>query len=1081
MAITITTVTAESNKTFKIEGTSFERGKKYVGRIKVKNADDSTYSTDCQVNYISNTVLYLIVGKLDYFSLNGHSASEQDEIDKVVESGNDYTIGISEDNGATYVAGTTLAPVTDAGSIFDPEATTGTLTTVTAYGTCILKIDFPKPLRNLFSTVTIDSSGKIVEEGTAGSFKVLSNIYYRANGSTTNIPIRIDTDTFRAYLSGDGKTLTIEDQKLNMPEAATGAENSIFINYKTFQKYVNDNRIVLTFYDSIRTMMKQDVLTKEFTVAKVTGPTTVSSASAPSRNEIQAEFNTPVLLPTASDIENYLNIIYSKIQVGTPAKDQGPLDIVKVERLDTAYKKLSFTLGEKSTLPNTGATGTVVFGAASDEHEGELRNADGIFVNSAEAANTVNITITIVKPTVLYYEQDKTPEKPNTTELIIEYSDNMTDQAADPSSYLLSITAPTTKDHTPISASFVGTSRRKVKLVFDGILIATAASLKIAAGKNITNDIGDAAVSPLIAVILQDTTFPTVFEIKALERAESNNTGVVTKDDNALVIKFKNAMQLSPDAKAADKYDNYKFVETVNGVINPVTEDHLPDGTIASAIYTPGNNWFRFVLPEDSNYPVFEKLDAGASTKQPNSDYNIAIGYTGLKETEYKFVANTSGNVYPICKTNSINAVVPLINLEKGIATIESATKISYEYKDPRVINGKTYSNEFNASTISKDSFKLYVSTVLQPTTEYKEANITDARVVNDGENTTIEFTIDAGVVDSSINYLWLYPVSTGAAIPYDIFNKDLKGQFIGKVLNNVSSSYVSSSIISISNVPKTIEVNGVTVPVGYPIEVAVTFSNIIKSVAATDYYISFNNNITNVTDGNNVPIFNSYILKKDGMNTDTIILQGYLDAHLKDIDINQLYIRTIVPKSWIQTIDVNNNSIAPFAGYKSIVGLSVVNIDWSFNKTGDLDKAEMTVEYSNTINDSTIPKEIINTGGATLKDVSFSADGIIDLSGLSVPFGSINLAKTDSKLPIFANILDDVKFDLNITKISDTEFTFRFIKKNETDDLTLRLDNINYIQYLPQKYVLTGEDYTSTGNIYACVSSEYNANSTLK
>lgn len=562
------------------------------------------------------------------------------------------------------------------------------------------------------------------------------------------------------------------------------------------------------------------------------------------------------------------------------------------------------------------------------------------------------------------------------------------------------------------------------------------------------------------------TTTPSVTEIIGL-RASGDK--LVGEKSNALIIKFKTPMNVYNVCAA----DNYKFVESTLAS----TDGPLPIGTLATPLNN--NSWIRFVLPTRSNYPVFEDIATipAPVAGTPNNNYDIYIGYIGLDKIRY--VCNTSGNIYPLCALQKITATVPLIDLSNGRVEITSDSTLVYSYTDGSTVSGKFYHNQFY--NINKSDFIIGVSDQAINAPISNPLSIRGVSISQDG--TSITFSFDSNTFTSA--YKQAYISASDNNTIKDIFGKGIVegSNFNGNVINSIPSTLIGISLTDISRSPTAKTINTTQI-IGYPVEIALKFSNTIKNTSPSDFLIAFNNSI-------NIPVNNAIISTID---SDTIIVEGIIPYMAIDKLVNTISIRTSADSPQLSTIDGNGNVINSF-NYIPVNNILVSSANMNSAKTGDLDGASLRVVFNKDLDFSNNPLLEVSKG-VTIKGAEFVIEEPIGTPQVQTPItkpyidleytsgtdtlklGRITLAKVDAAAAIFDGAATNTKFDITINQgSSNSELIITFAKSTATDVSKLLLSNLAYIEYAGQSVVFMDE----TKKLYVNTSLDYNAKATLK
>lgn len=570
------------------------------------------------------------------------------------------------------------------------------------------------------------------------------------------------------------------------------------------------------------------------------------------------------------------------------------------------------------------------------------------------------------------------------------------------------------------------------------------------------------------------TTTPSVTEIIGL-RASGDK--LVGEKSNALIIKFNTPMNVLSNIVdnicAADKFDNYKFVESTLAS----TDAPLPIGTLVTPLNN--NSWIRFVLPAGSNYPVFEDIITIPTpvAGTPNKNYDIYIGYIRLNKIKY--VCNTSRNILPLCDLQKITATVPLIDLSNGRVEITSDCTLVYSYTDGSTVSGKFYHNQFY--NINKSDFIIGVSDQAINTPISNPLSIRGVSISQNG--TSITFTFDSNTFTSA--YKQAYISASANNTIKDIFGKGIVegSNFNGNVITSIPSTLIGISLTDISRSPTAKTINTTQI-IGYPVEIALKFSNTIKNTSPSDFLMAFNNSI-------NIPVNNAIISTID---SDTIIVEGIIPYMAIDKLVNTISIRTSADSPQLSTIDGNGNAINSF-NYLPVNNILISSANMNSAKTGDLDGASLRLVFNKDLDFSNNPLLQV-TKGVTIKCTEFVIEEPIGDPPVQTPIikpyidleyasgtdtfklGRITLTKVDAATAIFDGAATNTKFDITINQgSSNSELVITFVKSTATDVSKLLLSNLAYIEYIGQPLVFMDE----TKKLYVNTSLDYNAKATLK
>ncbi|AWK52006.1 hypothetical protein DIC82_13735 [Clostridium beijerinckii] len=985
----------------------------------------------------------LIIGKIDYLN---PIITDKSLIDLIVPTNQTYRITIYKNN-VTNDSTSKDIKLIPYKAISDPKTDVKIFIT----GDRIAQISFINPIRNAFDSVPVDANGEPITTGTPAA-NILSNFYALYYNRETNRSINptqgkwsgafnIDRKSFSANLSSDGKTLILQDNILSLP-LTENVSHILAINKGKYHLSQTDKTKVLTDYSEEQRIVP--MMEIGFDVRISATPALPISAIAPVRNQVTVTFSDAVMKPfdtTSNPISN-ANILFIN---GTALK------LSSVTRVSGSFKDLIFTLDSSNALPS----GPITLGIGSPNiGSGDLVDACGYIV----PLTTLSVNVGSIPPKLVSAIQDQDPTYTDNTVINLTFSAQMNDDVSGTgANNLANYMFVDSKgiSQTIQSAAFIaGTNNSSVKIIFKNLLGAGLYNLIINANA-ITDIIGENIYYTNYPVSIEDTTKPSVIEIIGLN---SENNSVITDKSNALIIKYKTPMNVIggsiDNARAADRPDNYKFEESNL----PATNAPLPIGTLTTPLNN--NSWIRFILPVSSSYPVFENSDT--LNGNPNTNYNIYIGYTGLYTINY--VCNTSGNIYPLCEVEKIDATVPLIDLSKGKVEITSDSELKFTYTDGSTVNNKFYHNQFN--NIAKSDFLIGVSNSAITTPINDPLSIKGISLSQDG--TAITFTFDQNTFTSAYKFAYVGGSANNAI--QDIFGKGIVAgsNFNGNVINSVPSTLVG---ISLTDIRRTME------GTGYPVTIALKFSNIIKNTNPSDFLMTFNNQI-------NIPI-NSAIAYND-----TIIITASIPSVAIDELDNIISIRTSADSPFISTKDINNNTIKPF-NYTPVMNLSVSNSSMNFVTANDLNASSLNCVFNRELDFTSGSLLAVKNAGATGliiggdNGISFT---IVDSNGkLTKPYidlvsgtdklGRITLTKVDPNKEIF-NSATNTALNINIKQgNTNSELILTFTKFTDTDDSTLNISNLAYIEYTGESLVFMD----TTKSLYVNTSLDYNANATLK
>ncbi|SFD42007.1 hypothetical protein [Clostridium uliginosum] len=954
-------------------------------------------STEYDCSLVSNSLFptdpmkkTLLIGKVD--SKGTHTLKEQALINLTVPSNQTYRITVFKNNlsnESAYIDYT----LNSFNAISDPLKDVS----ATVIGDRILKVSFKYPVKNVFNIVDADSLEQPVPPSTNPVVThFLSNFYALYYGRDTNDvvvsgsinwPGAFDTDriSFSQTLSSDGKTLILQDNILAVP-LTENLSHILALNKGKYHLSPSDKSKVLTDYSPEKRIVPMMELS--FNVGITAVPAIAINATAPVRNEVTVSFDKAVMKPLDATIAT-AKILFDS--------NGNSLKISKITRAENDFNTLIFTLDNSNVLP----AGNINLGVGSNTAGvGDLIDACGYIV----PFTTLSVNVGSVPPTLNDVEQDKNLIYTNNTVINLTFSTSMKDDATgtganNPTNYKFVDKNANTQDIK--SATFVDPDKKIVQIMFKNLLGAGSYRLIISAN-SITDSIGEKInYTNYYPVPIEDTTKPSVVEIIGLNRDILNTGAYITDKDNAIIIKYKTPMSVigdsTDDKHAANQPLNYKFIESTAATTN----NPLPTGT--TAIPLKNNKWIRFVLPTLNSYPVFENTTT--LNGNPNLNYDMYIGYTELDDVRY--VCNTSGNIYPLCSLEKITATVPLIDLSKGKVEITSDNELKYTYTDKTTLAGNYYNNEFN-NPLNKSDFIVAVSNATGTPDPASPLPVKEVALSDDG--TTITFTFDDGTFNSGDKKAYIGGTVNNSIL--DIFGKGLTGTaFNGVVINSVPSTLVGVSLTDISRTATKFNIQGTDFAVGYPVEIALKFSNTIKNTASSDFLVTFNNAI-------NSPILSANVLQVNGNNSDTVLLESYIPSVATDNLDNILLIRTVSDKTLLATKDINNNTISPF-GYMSVSNLAIFNAAWNFTTPDNLDAANLKATFNKDLDFSKLPLLAVKNAGATGLTIGGAAgtnfvttDGtdniltpyisLVDANNNKL--GTVTLKKVDINNSIFTN-----------------------------------------------------------------------------
>lgn len=817
-----------------------------------------------------------------------------------------------------------------------------------------------------------------------------------------------------------------------------------------------------------------------------------TSAASGTRTTLNTTFTKQVLLPSAADL-NYDNILSLNgidaraIKLTSVTRDNYNFVTGSNTDIKTQYTKLSLNIvpTNSNALPASNAISLSV-GALPSNTDGALIDASRYLVPKT----TVTASITAETPKILSATQNMTPATKDSTEIDVTFSQSMNispttgaTSALDPNNYTLKINSVAEPDADLVQV-IPDSSNAKFKLIYNSILTsATGQPVTLEIEKTVTNAMGDtfSATSMTDNVVnltqLKDTTLPEVAAIIGLNKSPNSTGTTVTNEDNALIVKFKTAMATTGN-NSAILSTNYKFIDSTAPISNVPLDANV--NTVSGI--TPANSWILFTLDPANNYPVFE--DTSASTSgNPNKNYDIHIGYTGLTSSDYRYVQNTVGNIYPLCDVKKIDATVPIINLAKGTVTIVDDKTLKYTYTDVSDVNNILYHNEFRRDTIIPANFEIY------KLEEFNCSGVKTALTINsvtlDSTGTILTFTLPDNSLSSDTKNIYLTSKNAVASAVYDIFNKEVSGAFCDGVINNIPTSLDSLALIDITK-EVSIDPNNPDI-VGYPIEISASFATPIDITSSGDFVIGFKSasSTTSTYPTQNVAISSASILQVDDKNSNVVILKAYIPLTGSDFTQNKLVVRTSNEINYLRTKDFDNKTIQAF-NYTDVESFNVSTATFKFNVEKDLNGASLSAKYNNNISTSSLPPEILTSNGLLVQNAKFTQQAIgsnfyyIDLSNTIPQLGYLVLAVKSPSDPIFMTSNNNTIFNVTITKSDTDTLTFEFSKSDSTTDLTLNMANVTYMQFIPSKYSLMGID-TNHYNVYANVSAGENANASIK
>ena len=1035
----------------------FASGDKFLVEV---TTDSLTYIEvkNIQVVEISTTERRLIIGQLDYlgpFKTTGEDALINMEFDPTKK----YRVTLV----GTPASTTDDTTITNAAALTDFSATT--------IGPYILQLtpNAAIPLRNLFKTTTIIESGI--------TKTVLLNIHLEYNN--INQYIYVNSDSTEAFIDSATNVIYIQDKLLGLVEGRT---YKVVIN-----EYVAQITDSITDYTSLhRKVPAQETL--GFTVQDNTDVIDTVDFFSFSRTLITASFKdslvkSPVMLPTKTDLmsNNILSITQAGVDTALGIKAVRHVNTPDVLLLELVNPIVAAT-AQLNINKNTLTVAVLL---------------DANLNKVPQVSDSVSI-VTVIPTATVSQNANNTDNTKTLIDVVYTLpmlSDGSVNAANNIDNYVLD-QAGLNK----VPDSITVNSDMSYTLVFNQQLLGTNLVLK--SGTHSINSINEgsiAANTTIGQVTLVDTFSPKVNLVIGLSKSVDNNTNYVTEDDNALIIKYSSKMSIV-GANSSILPVNYKFVESTE----PSTNDPLPNTTIMENLNSDHD--VRVTLPVTSKYPVFNDI---SPTKKcngcPNENYRIHIGYSGLTNSDYRFVANTSGNIYPICDFAKIDVTVPRIDMSKGSTELfedNNWNVIAYKYLDGTTLpNTDFYQNEFDRNTVTKDNFKIYVSysesddCVNNP--DFKEV-IPDSVQMTGDSNTNIYFLFSPGTIETNIKRVYIVPVDNNVL---DMFNKEVLGSYCGGITNSVPSELLSLSVIDLNKeIGNYTSEDGVNIA-GYYVLLAATFDNEIVNTTSKDFYMSFNSKGNGVNTGENIPIISTTVYNKDKK---TVLISGVIGFNNIDLfdgsDTNVIALRTnAIDTKFIQTRDINKNSIAPF-NYTIADSVHVATASWILpddpttngKKLNDLNGTKLVATFNSKLDFTTYPIAIsTDPNGLTLNNVNFVNSGGNTLS-LALTDGTSNLGKIiinvlDPAAKIFTNpgVSNNIPINVNVIKTGDDGLTFTFQRINPSDDLTLNMDNLLLARYISE-YLVNKAYATTFNNLgfvpeYTDISIEYNANVAIK
>lgn len=915
---------------------------------------------------------------------------------------------------------------------------------VEALGNRILKVSFRYPVDNLLS---------------ANSDDILTNFYgifyNRLANTSTNTSIAKWDGALKkdiASISPDMRSIFFEEDSKILP--VTTIQNHILqINNGVYHTNPLDKSTVIVD----QTVEQRIVPPMEvpFSVQVTNTPAKATNLDAISRNELIVKFDNNVLLPKPSTGLTG-NILFDE--------NNNPISVDRVSRVDNTFNTL--LLGLDSPL-NIGIQTLKVGNLPSDTPI--LFDANGYSI----PLTPLQATIESIKPTLKSASQDMNIINPKNTIINLSFSTVMKDDVSGVGANNKTNYTLLNSENLPqeiLSAEF-GSDKTTVVLTTKELLPTGDYSLVINEN-SIVDENGEGIQSTNRIVNISDLSLPELVEIIALNSTED----IIDDTSNSIIIKYSTPMTISSSGSqcAANLPINYKFIESTN----ESTKNPLPENTTTYVM--ENNKWVRFTLPLDSKYPTF-----GATDGTPNNNYSIHIGYTGLKFSDYKYVCNASGNVYPLCEGEKIDAAVPLINLSKGNVEMQAHNKMTYNYTDKVTVGGKSYTNEF--LSVSPSDFIIKVSeNVIDPSNldefnKLKTLTILDTELSED--NTSIIFSLEENSLNSGYKYAYVGATTPNGIV--DIFGKNItEDVFNREILNSIPSNLVGISLSNLSTEPTkyTLGIGDDTIiAIGYPYEIAVKFSNDIKATQNNDFVVSFKNTQENspyvVTPIKSVSITN---------NKDTLLIKGYIPASGgAAITSHSLFVRTNAMNPTLGTVDINSNRIESF-DYTPVSNFYILNT--TFVSNGLVTDSKFTMTFNYDIDSNSLPSDLLSDTGITnLKFIDMDNTTPLDKPYMNIDnFGKLYVreeAPSENKLFLendAEKATADVAITLKGTLLDNRTLELLFnVPSDTSNSIKWNMDNLVFMLFSPEP--LTIKNTGDEGEYYANSSLDFNANSIMR
>lgn len=814
---------------------------------------------------------------------------------------------------------------------------------IQTYGDRIIQIGFPYPVKNL------DKIHSIAEPYLENFYAV----YYNrdTNSSNTADPTWVGnfkgSAGFAIRLSQDQRSIELQSTYKGYPLGNHG----MTINYSKHQENMIDPNVILVdYYTPPRDI---PIMEKPFTVSKSDTPAEAIDLIVLSRREVIVVYDKPVLLRDLTS----MNVISSR---GIP------LNANKIERVGSTFNQLYYYF-DIGTILDVGTNIPITVGSIID--------ANGY--NTLERTFLRNVQS--VKPKFLSVVQKEDISTPNTTELELTFSQEMlmtgTQNAADnKTNYIVSDVLNNTKN----IISVTSIDAYKVLMVTEKL----DPGYSFVKAMDIVNLLNESIDTTTLRVLIEDYTEPDVVEIIATTPVGAN----MTEDTNALIIKFDEPMMIT-GRNSYVSYLNYRL-DYDNGTIEAKYE--LPSDTIVTAM--KGDKWVRFELPAATNvYPAFS-----------TTDYDINIGFTKVKDI--RLVQNATGNYYPLCKTQKIDALIAPLSIVDGSMQVISDSILRFTY---------TGTNSFYNS-VNKADFIIKL-----------DGNIITANAISLVGDTVLEFSFPTNTFTSSSYNITIETKIQSELGTKDIFNKPILGGVtnLGPAQNKVKSILKG---VSIANIGRVIGTNTTAA-------IALKFNQRIISIAKEDFRVVINNGLP-------CDILDATI---NLIHNDTIEL---LCSIPPSTNFTTAIFSVSVARSeaLLQTIDVNLNPIPIFNG-KNTKNLWVNTFKW-ISTTNTFGSSVFEMVFNKTIDFTTLDAGFASNNTVTLGSFTPTSNPTITNLPLGAEFGQIAIATQSTLLATPSAITTAIA-----TKVNDVTLRISINDASYTDSLNPAVFAI----YIPVDYTI--------------------------